>query len=95
MGSSLTAEGDIGEAIAHSCMKSNTAIVRLRPALVSGSIRIETKMRLVENFVRPTLLYWLETAVMSKLDFDKLSALLNNARRLILKLNSKTTEDMH
>ena len=52
LGSSLNAEADLGEAIANNCRKARTAIVRLRPALVSGSIRMRTKVRLVETFFK-------------------------------------------
>ena len=91
LGSSLKAEGDIGQAIANKCRKARTAIVRLRPALVSGSIRMRTNVRLVKTFIQPTLLRGFEIAVIRKVDVGKLNAVLNNARRMILKLDSKRT----
>ena len=91
LGNSLNAKADIGEAIAHNCRKARTATVRLSPALVSGSIRMRTKVRVVEIFFQPTLLYGLETAAIREVDFDKLNAVPNKARRKIIKLDSKKT----
>ena len=39
---------------------------QLRPALVNASIRMRKKLRLVEAFIKPTLLYGLGTAVIRK-----------------------------
>ena len=83
---SLSAEKDIGEVITHNCRKARTGIVRLRPALKSGSI-----MRLVEIFIKQSVLYGLESAVIRKVNFDKLNAVLNKTRRVILLMDSKRT----
>ena len=91
LGSALNDEGEISEAVSNNCSKARTAIVKMRPALTSGSLRIRTKVKLVETFIKPTLLYGLETAVIRKVDFGKLNAVLNKARRMILKLDSKRT----
>ena len=80
LSSSLNAERDIGEIIAHKCRKARTAFVRLRPALVRGLIRMRTEVRLVETFIKPTLLYGLENAFIRKVDFEKLIAVLNKVR---------------
>ena len=69
--------------------KAGTAVRRLRPALVSGSIRMRTKMQLRETFLESKLLYGLETAVIRKCDFEKLNTVLSKARRMIPKLDSK------
>ena len=61
----------------------------MRPALTSGSLKIKTKVKLVETFIKPILLYDLETAVIRKVDFGKLNAALNKTRRKLLKLYSK------
>ena len=41
-------------------------------------------------FIKPVILYGLETLIIRKVDIDKFSAVLNKARRMILKLNSKS-----
>ena len=61
----------------------------MRPALTSGSLKIKTKLKLVETFIKPILVYDLETAVIRKVDFGKLNAALNKTRRKLLKLYSK------
>ena len=61
----------------------------MRPALTSGSLKIKTKVKLVETFIKPILLYDLETAVIRKVDFGKLNAALNKTRRKLLKLSAK------
>ena len=91
LGSALNDQGEISEAVSNNCRKARTAIVKMRPALTSGSLRLRTKVKLVETFIKPTLLYGLETAVIRKVDFGKLNAVLNKARRMILKLDSKRT----
>ena len=67
LGSSLNAERYIGEAIANNSRKARTAIVRLRPVLVSGLNRMRMKVGLVETFIKRTLLYGIEAAVIRKL----------------------------
>ena len=91
LGSAQKDEGEISEAVSNNCRKARTAIVKMRPALTSGSLRIRAKVKLVETFIKPTLLYGLETVVIRKVDFGKLNAVLNKARRMILKLDSKRT----
>ena len=63
----------------------------MRPALTGSSLRVRTKVKLVETSIKPTLLYGLETTVIRKVDFGKLTAVLYKARRMILKLDSKRT----
>ena len=63
----------------------------MRPALTSGSLKIKTKVKSVETFIKPILVYDLETAVIRKVDFGKLNAALNKTRRKLLKLYSKKT----
>ena len=49
----------------------------------------KTKVKLVETFIKPILLYGLETAVIRKVDFGKLDAALNKTRRMLLKQYSE------
>ena len=89
LGSIITTDSDISKAVASNCKKARLAIVKLRAALVSGTLRLKTKWRLIEMFVKPVLLYCLETSITRKADKEKMSAVLNTARRMVMKLNDK------
>ena len=81
--------GDLSAMVSHNVRKARIALARLRPALTSGSLGVGTKARLVETFIKPILLYSLETGVVRIKDVAKLNAVLNKARRMILKIQSK------
>ena len=60
LGSIKTTESDICKAVASDCKKARLAIVKLRAALVSGTLRLKTTCQLIEV---PILLYGLETSI--------------------------------
>ena len=66
LGSIITTDSDISKAVASNCKKARLAIVKLKAALVSGTLRLKTKCRLIEFFVKPILLYGLETSITKK-----------------------------
>ena len=61
----------------------------MRAALVNGSLRFRVKAKLIEVFIKPILLYGLETGVTRESDLSKLNAVLNKARRMILSVEDK------
>ena len=91
LGSALKVEEEISEAVLNNCRKARIAFLKMIPALTGDSLRSRTKINLVENFIKPTLMYGLETAVIRKFDFGKLTDVLNKARKMILKQDSKRT----
>ena len=88
-GSKLTTDTDISKVVASNCKKARLAIVKLRAALVSGTLRLKTKCRLIKILVKPFLLYGLENSITRKTDLEKKSAVLNKALRMVMKINDK------
>ena len=91
LGSILNGQSDNEAAVKSNCTKARIAIVKMRPALVSSTLTMRTKCRLIEMCVKPVLLYGLETAITREKDIDKMGAVLNKARRMVLKTCSKKT----
>ena len=60
-----------------------------RASLVNGSLSFKVKASLVEVFIKPILLYGLETGVTRESDLSKLNAVLNKARRMIMRVQYK------
>ena len=85
----ITTDSDISKAVASNCKKARLAIVKLRAALVSGTLRLKTKCRLIEIFLKPILLYGPETSITRKTDREKMSTVLNKAQRRGKKINDK------
>ena len=44
LGRALNVEGEVSKAVSNNCRKARIAIVKMRPALTSGSLRISTKV---------------------------------------------------
>ena len=71
LGSIKTTDSDISKAVASNCKKARFAIVKIRAASVSGTLRLKTKCRLIEIYVKPILLYGLETSITRQTDIEK------------------------
>ena len=71
--------------------KAKAAILKLRPALVSDVLTLRNKALIIEVFIKPVLLYGLETIVLRSVDISKLVAVIHRAKRMALKLESKKT----
>ena len=66
LGSIIITDSDISKAVASNCKKPRLATLKLRAALVSGTRRLKTKCQLIEIFIKPLLLYGLETSITRK-----------------------------
>ncbi|MES9975007.1 MAG: reverse transcriptase domain-containing protein [Candidatus Thiodiazotropha sp.] len=89
LGSIINANGDSKPAVRENIKRARTGLIKLRPALRSNKISTQIKSRMVECFIKPILLYGLETIVLTAQSNDKMEAMLNTARRMILGLNNK------
>ena len=89
LGSVITENGENRQVIMNALKQGRQTLVRLRPLLQSGKIRMRTKERIIDCMLMPVLQYGLETLVIRKTDHDKLMALLNTARRMTLGYNDR------
>lgn len=89
LGSVICDDGDNMPAVRQNVRKAKASLIKLRPALRSEKLAMRTKLRMVETFIKPVLLYGLETVVLTATMNDKLEALLNTSRRMILGLTNK------
>ena len=89
LGCIIDTDNDQASLIRNNCMKARIGLVKLRAALVNGSLSFKVKASLVEVFIKPILLYGLETGVTRESDLSKLNAVLNKARRMILRVQDK------
>ena len=80
LGFVISKDGNCKRAIAHRISKARMATLRLRPALVSHSLSLATKALLIEVFLKPVLLYGLDTLVMKASDLKRLEAVMHRAR---------------
>jgi len=91
LGSTITLENTPDRAVQKNCLRARAIITKIRPALVSNSLNVETKQRLLDVFAKPALLYGLETVVSRQKDLKKLEAVMNRGKRMSLKINSRKT----
>ncbi|KAM3172487.1 hypothetical protein ACTXT7_014423 [Hymenolepis weldensis] len=87
-GSSINTLGDATEAISGGIANGCRQLMKIGPILRSSVLAVQTKARLVEIFLSPAIYYGLSTIVLRIRDNNRISALLNTARREILGLNS-------
>ena len=89
LGCIIDTGNDQSSLIRNNCTKARIGLVKLRTALVNGSLSFKVKASLVEVFIKPILLYGLETGVTRESDLSKLNAVLNEAQRMILRVQDK------
>ncbi|MES9974259.1 MAG: reverse transcriptase family protein, partial [Candidatus Thiodiazotropha sp.] len=89
LGSEISSDGDNTSAVKQNVRKARFSLARLRPALRSNNITLRTKTKLINSFIKPVLYYGLSTIVLTKVLHDKMEALLNTARRIILGIRDK------
>ena len=63
--------------------------LRLRPALVSKRLTIRNKGVHIETFLKPVLLYGLETLVIRCTDLGRLEAVIHRAKTMCLRLETR------
>ena len=91
LGLILNGQSDIEAAVRSNGTKARKTIVKLRLALVSSTLTMRIKCRLIEMCVNPVLLHGLETAITREKDIDKMGTVVNKARRIVLRTCSKKT----
>lgn len=89
LGSHVGADGGVKETVRMNIAKARRALTSIRPLLRANNLKMKTKRRLIECFIIPILAYGLSTIVLTAADSDKMNALLNTARRMILGQNNK------
>ena len=89
LGSPITDTGLADELVKVNILKARRCLTRIRPVLRSSNITIQHKTRLIETLVTPVLLYSIETIVLRAKDSDRLEAVKNTARRMILGICDK------
>ena len=90
LGSVISKDGNCERAIAHRISKARMATLRLRPALVSHSLSLATKALLIEVFLKPVLLYALDTLVMKASDVKRLEAVMHREKRMSLRIECRS-----
>ena len=80
LGCVIDTDNDQATLIRNNCTKARIGLVKFRAALVNGSLSFKVKASLVEVFIKPILLYGLETGVTRESDLSKFNAVLNKAR---------------
>ena len=86
LGSIIASDGSADKAISARISKTRIAMLRLRPALVSKKLTLRNKGLLIETFLKPVLLYGLETLVIRCTDLGRLEAVIHRAKRMCLRL---------
>lgn len=89
LGSPINALGNATDAITNGLASGRRQLMKIGPVLRSTALNIPTKARLVDIFVSSATYYRLSTIVLRKRDNDRISALLNTARRMILGINCR------
>ena len=90
LGIVITTDSDLSKTVSANCVNAKVALCKLRPALTSIVMKMNTKMLIIEIFIKPVLLYGLEILITRKVDMIKLNPVLNKNRRKISKLKSKS-----
>ena len=89
LGSIIASDGSADKAISARISKTRIAMLRLRPALVSKKLTLRNKGLLIETFLKPVLLYSLETLVIRCTDLGRLEAVIHRAKRMCLRLETR------
>lgn len=89
LGSEICADGDQSKSVAANVRSARRCLTRLCPALKNNQISVRAKTKLVEQTIMPTLAYGLTTVVFRASDCDKMEAVFNTARRMMLKVTSR------
>lgn len=92
LGGVITLDGVADATVTLNYQKARLALVKLRAALVNGSLRKTTKLQILETFVKPILLYNLETIVTRQRDFVRLESVMNKGKRMIMKITDRRTK---
>ena len=87
LGCIIDTDNDKASLNRNNCTKARIGLLKLRVALVNGSLSFNVKANLVEVFI--LLLYGLETGVTRESDLSKLNAVLNKARRMNRRVQDK------
>ena len=88
LGSIIASDGIADKAISAPISKTRIAMLRLRPALVSERLTLRNKGLLIETFLKPVLLYGLETLVIRCTVLGRLEAVIR-AKRMCLRLETR------
>ncbi|KAM3175668.1 hypothetical protein ACTXT7_008065 [Hymenolepis weldensis] len=88
LGSPINTLGDATEAISGSVVNGRRQLMKIGPILPSSVLAVQTKAHLVEIFVSPAIYHRLSTIVLIIMDKNRISALRNTTRRVILGLKS-------
>ena len=88
---SINGQSDIEAAVKSNCTKARIAIVKMRPVLVSSTLTMRIKCRLIEMCLKLVTLHGLERATTREKDIDKMGAVLNKAGRMVGETCSKKT----
>ena len=89
LGSIISSDGSADKAISARVCKTGMAMLRLRLALVLKRLTMGNKDLLVEIFLKPVLLYSLETLFKRCTDFGGLEAVINCAKGMCLRLKTR------
>ena len=86
LGSIRASDGSTDKAISARNSETSIAMLRLRTALVSKRLTLRNKGLLIETFLKPVLLYGLETLFNRCTDLGRLEAIIPRAKRMCLRL---------
>ena len=89
LGSIIEDDGSPKSAVSSNIKRARYALIRIRCALRSNRLTMDMKSHLIECYVKPVLYYGLETIVLTAQLSDRMEAVLNTARRMILGLNNR------
>ena len=94
LGSIIASDGSADKAISARISKTRIAMLRLRPALVSKMLTLRNQGLLVETFLKPVMLYGLETLVIRCTDLGRLDAVIHSAKRKCLRLETRNEKKL-
>ena len=92
LGSKINGRSDLEASVSISCTKARLGVVKMGPALVSSTLTMKTKHRLMGMYVKPVLLFRLEISVKREKDDDKVGADLSKASLIVLKTCNRKTQ---
>ena len=94
LGSIIASDRSADKAISARISKTRLAMLRHRPALVSKRLTLRNRGHLIETFLKPVLLYGLETLVIRCTDLGRLDAVIHRAKRKCLRLETRNEKKL-
>lgn len=88
LGTPLNVESNNDTFIDRNVRKARGTLARLRPGLRSN-LKMKSKCRMLDTFMKPILTYGLSSTVIRAKDHNRLKAVLNTCRRMILGINRR------